>query len=310
MKILLLGANGQVGRELQRQLSPFAELTCTTRSGLLPGGTACTRWQAEDPHALEALLDAVRPNVILNAVAYTAVDRAEQDATSAHQLNQALPALLAQMAHRHCALLVHYSTDYVFSGQAREPLREDDPTSPQSVYGRSKLAGELAVLGSACPHLVLRTQWVYGARGQNFLLTMLRLAREGKPLKVVDDQIGAPTPAAWIAAVTTALLLKWRSRSLGVRVRGLYHLSAAGHTTWHGFAEAIFAGAVARGLLARAPELTAISTRQFGAPAARPAWSVLDNRRLAYDFDLRLGEWHTGLEQVLDELIEYAQRSV
>jgi dTDP-4-dehydrorhamnose reductase len=309
MKVLLVGANGQIGHELRRLLIPFAELVSTTRTGALPGGGRALALDLNDATAIEDVISSVRPNAIINAAAYTQVDRAESDPAAAMRLNHAAPLQLAQSALRHCALLVHYSSDYVFDGHAAEALCETDAVAPLSSYGRSKLAGEKAILASNCPHIILRTQWVYSARGSNFLLTMLKLAREGKRLSVVSDQIGAPTPAAWIASATLAVLSKWRNRCLGNAFRGVYHVSAAGHCSWFEFAQGIFALARERGLLDRQPELFEVSTLQYGAAAPRPAWSVLDNRRIRNDFDVRLPEWQTGLEQVLLELHERLTRS-
>lgn len=309
MKVLLLGANGQVGHELRRALTPLASIVATTRSGVLPGGGRALALDLCNAQAVEELIAREQPNVIINAAAYTQVDRAEADPASARLLNHGIPEQLAQCALRHCALLVHYSSDYVFSGHSREPLGESDPVGPLSVYGRSKLAGEQAIVASNCPHIILRTQWVYASRGSNFLLTMLKLARDGRRISVVSDQIGAPTPAAWIASATAAMLIKWRSRCLGTAFRGIYHVSAAGQCTWHEFAEQIFAMANERGLLERLPECKPITTLQYAAAAPRPAWSLLDNTRIRNEFDVRLPDWQIGLDQVLSELHERLTRS-
>jgi dTDP-4-dehydrorhamnose reductase len=195
---------------------------------------------------------------------------------------------------------VHYSTDYVFDGAGTRPYREDDPVDPLGVYGASKLAGEQAIRDSGARHMVLRTAWVYAAHGHNFLRTMLRLASDRDELRVVDDQVGTPTPAALIADVTAQLLRASRARS------GTWHLTATGRTSWHGFAEAIFAQAMARGLLARAPRVTPIRSAEYPTPAVRPAWSVLDTTRLQSDFGIALPPWQDGLGSVLDELVRNA----
>ena len=207
MKILLLGANGQVGFELQRALAPLGELVCATRSGTLSGGAVCARGDIADFDRLAALLDRVAPTLIVNAAAYTAVDRAEDEPDLARRINGEAVGGLGAWARRHAALVVHYSTDYVFDGQGRAPYAVDAPTAPLGAYGASKLAGEVALRASGAEHLILRTAWVYAARGANFLRTMLRLARERDRLTVVDDQRGAPTPARLIATATVAALL-------------------------------------------------------------------------------------------------------
>lgn len=309
MKVLLLGANGQIGHELRRALTPLAQVIPVTRTGALPGGGRALALDLHDPQGLDELIGREQPNVIINAAAYTQVDRAESDPASARMLNQTIPELLAQSALRHCALLVHYSSDYVFSGHSREPLSESDPVGPVSSYGRSKLAGEKAIAASNCPHIIMRTQWVYAARGNNFLLTMLKLAREGRRISVVSDQVGAPTPAAWIASATVAMLTRWRGRCLGTALRGVYHVSAGGRTNWFEFAQQIFALAHARGLLERQPDCHPVSTAQYAAPAPRPAWSLLDNTRIRNDFEVRLPDWQIGLEQVMSELHERLTRS-
>jgi dTDP-4-dehydrorhamnose reductase len=301
MRILLLGANGQVGFELQRALSPLGELVAATRSGVLPGGASCARIDLADPNALVAALDALRPGVVVNAAAYTAVDRAESEPDAARQANGVAPGLLGDWCAAQDALLLHYSTDYVFDGGARRPWREQDATGPLGVYGQTKLEGEQAIAASGCRHLILRTAWVYAARGHNFLRTMLRLGAERDELRVVADQVGAPTPARWLGAASAALLARI-DRSTGADALGVFHLAAGGETSWHGFAEAIFEDAVVAGLLPRAPKVAAIPAVEFPTPAARPAYSVLDGRRLADAHDLRLPDWRDGLRQVVAEL--------
>jgi dTDP-4-dehydrorhamnose reductase len=301
MRILLLGANGQVGFELRRALAPLGDVVAATRSGVLPGGAACAAIDLADDAATGAALEALRPDVIVNAAAHTAVDRAESEPDAARQANGIAPGLLGRWCAAHEALLLHYSTDYVFDGGARRAWREADPTGPLGVYGRSKLEGEQAIAASGCQHLILRTAWVYAARGHNFLRTMLRIGAEREELRVVADQIGAPTPARWLAAASAALLARI-DRTTPTDAFGVFHMAAAGETSWHGFAEAIFDDAVTAGLLPRAPRVVAISSADFPTPAARPAYSVLDGTRLAATHRLRLPHWRVGVSQVVAEL--------
>lgn len=301
MKLLLLGANGQVGFELQRALAPLGELACATRSGRLPGGAACEAVDLVDPTALEALLGRQRPDVVVNAAAYTAVDRAEDEPEAAQAANADAPAVLARWCQQRDALLLHFSTDYVFDGRGSRPYRENDLTAPLGVYGQSKLAGEDAIRGSGARHIIFRTAWVYAARGQNFLRTMLRLAGERDVLRVVADQRGAPTPARWIAAAAALALVRQPAGFADARL-GTFHLSAAGETSWHEFAEAIMADASAAGLLSRVPRVEPIATTDYPTRAARPAYSRLDNRRLNDTFALRLPDWRRGVAEVIGEL--------
>jgi dTDP-4-dehydrorhamnose reductase len=301
VKLVLLGANGQVGFELQRALAPLGEVVPATRGGRLPGGAPCAAVDLADATALEALLGRERPDVVVNAAAYTAVDRAEDEPAAAQAANAEAPALLARWCQQRDALLLHFSTDYVFDGRGTRPYRENDPTAPLGVYGQTKLAGEAAIRASGARHLIFRTAWVYAARGQNFLRTMLRLAAEREELRVVADQRGAPTPARWIAA-TSALAL---SRHLGAPQearQGTFHLSAAGEASWHDFAQAIVADAGAAGLLPRLPRVEPIDSAQYPTRAQRPAYSRLDNRRLADAFALRLPDWRRGVSEVVAEL--------
>lgn len=296
MRILLLGGNGQVGRELRRSLAPLGELLVTTRSGKLEDGTACEQADFDLPESLPGLVERIAPDLVVNAAAHTAVDRAESEPEAAFRANAQAPQRIAEACASRGIRMVHYSTDYVFDGQGTRPYREDDPTSPASVYGASKLAGEEAIRDSGAAHLVFRTAWVYAAQGRNFLRTMLRLAGERDELRVVADQVGTPTPAALIAGVTAQVLARPPGRS------GTWHLTAMGQTGWHGFAEAIVAGAVERGMLARAPRVVPISTADYPTPAARPAYSVLDCSALQRDFGIELPDWRAGLAAVLDAL--------
>ena len=296
MKILLLGAAGQVGTELRRSLAAVGDLVPATRDGKLPDGAACEAADFDAPGSLRPLILRTMPDVVVNAAAYTAVDRAESEPGAAFRANAEAPAVLADACKACDALFVHYSTDYVFDGTGTRPYREDDPTAPVGVYGASKLAGEEAIRGSDARHLILRTAWVYAAHGSNFLLTMLRLARERDRLKVVADQQGSPTSAGLIADTTARILER------GVAQSGIRHLTASGQTSWHGFAEAIFAAAIARGVLERAPVVDPIATSDYPTPARRPAYSVLDNRRLQDEYAIGLPDWRDGLDQVIAQL--------
>lgn len=304
MKILLLGANGQVGFELQRSLAPLGEIVAATRSGRLPGGAACATAALDDAAALQALLDRVAPALIVNAAAHTAVDRAEDEEALAGRINGDAPGLLGAWAARHAAAVVHYSTDYVFDGQGSRPYREDDATGPAGAYGRSKLAGEQALAASGADHLTFRTAWVYAARGGNFLRTMLRLARERERLSVVADQRGAPTPARLIASTTAAALARWLAAAPAQRtaLSGCYHLVSAGECSWHEFASAIMPAALQAGLIERTPEVVPIATADYPTKARRPAYSVLDTARLRECFGLQLPEWRDGLRDVIAEM--------
>ena len=297
MTVLLFGGNGQLGRELQRALAPLGTVVSTTRSGTLPDGNACEVADFNAPGSLAALLDRVRPDVVVNAAAYTAVDRAEDERDAAWHANAEAPGVIARWCEAAAVPLVHYSTDYVFDGQGANPYREDDATAPLGVYGASKLAGEEAVRAAGGRHLIFRTAWVYASHSANFLRTMLRVGAERDVLRVVADQIGTPTPAALIADVTAQVLQHPGQLS------GTWHLTASGQTSWHGFAEAIFAEALATGVLTKVPTVEAIASSEYPTPAQRPAWSVLDNRRLQQDFGLVLPTWQDGLKRVMAELI-------
>ncbi|MEN5101298.1 dTDP-4-dehydrorhamnose reductase [Stenotrophomonas sp. TWI809] len=293
MTILLLGANGQLGQELQRALAPLGTIVATTRSGALPDGSACEVADFDQPASLTALLDRVRPALVVNAAAYTAVDRAEDDREAAFRANAEAPGVLAHWCAQASVPLVHYSTDYVFDGQGTRPYREDDATAPLGVYGASKLAGEQAIRAAGGRHLIFRTAWVYASHSANFLRTMLRVGAERDVLRVVADQVGTPTPAALIADVTAQALQHDGALS------GTWHLTAKGETSWHGFAEAIFADAVATGVLPRAPIVEAISTAEYPTPAKRPAYSHLDVAKLEQDFGVVLPRWQDGLKRVI-----------
>jgi len=295
LKILLLGKNGQVGWELQRSLSVLGELVALDRHSDPCGDLS-------QPQRLADTVRAIRPDVIVNAAAHTAVDKAESEIDLARMLNATAPAALAQVAADTGAWLVHYSTDYVFDGSGTQPRREDAPCAPLSAYGRSKRAGEEAIVASGCRHLVFRTSWVYAARGGNFARTMLRLMQERAQLRVVADQIGAPTSAELLADVSAhALRQALQAPALG----GLYHLVASGQTSWHGYAEHLLARA--RALRPDAPWLTQaiepVPSSAYPTPAQRPLNSRLDTQRLQQAFGLHLPDWREGVERLLHEIL-------
>ena len=296
MRILLLGKNGQVGWELQRALAPLGELV------------ACGSGEADlrDPAALATLVRRVAPQLVVNAAAHTAVDRCESEPEGAQAINADAPGLLAREAAAHDALLVHFSTDYVFDGSGSQPWREDDATGPLSAYGRSKLAGEQAIRTSGCRHLILRTSWVYASRGANFARTMLRLAGERESLNVVDDQIGAPTGAELIADVTAHALRGVLRRP---ELAGTYHVAAAGATSWHGYASHLVDAvrALAPSTVKVKPgAIHAVPSSAYPTAARRPMNSRLDCSRLQQAFDLELPDWRVGVDRLLAELAPHA----
>ncbi len=293
MKILLLGATGQVGWELLRTLSVLGELIATSRAG----GNGVLPLDVSDLNALRTTLDAVGPDVVVNACAYTAVDKAEAEPLVAQRLNTELPETIAAWAAEHRALVVHYSTDYVFDGCKPTPYVETDPTQPVSVYGQTKLAGDTALLASGCDPLILRVSWVYGLRGHNFLLTMRRLMTERDSLSIVDDQIGAPTWCRSIAQVTSTLLARLaQNNAARQELAGIYHFQPAGQTSWFGFATAI------RDRLGLNCTLQAIPGSQYPTPARRPMNSCLDSTRLETAFGLTMPTWEHQLQLCLDGL--------
>ena len=312
MKLLLLGANGQVGFELARSLMPLGELHCATREGKRPSGLPLRHAIVDlaNPETLGNTLHELEPDIVVNAAAYTAVDRAEDEENLAERINHHALTVLGAWAKRSQALVVHYSTDYVFDGQGTHPYREDDTTAPLGAYGRSKLAGENALRESGCDHLIFRTAWVYAARGHNFVRTMLRLGRERGAVRVVNDQRGAPTTARQIADTTAQILAHWRGFETPRReaTLGTYHLAAAGACTWQEFARWIFICAHAAGLLDKQVEVTPISTAEFPTPARRPAYSVLDTTKLRTTFGIHLPPWMDGLDAVIAEMATAAAR--
>ncbi|SOE38358.1 dTDP-4-dehydrorhamnose reductase [Delftia acidovorans] len=300
MKLLLLGRNGQVGWELQRSLAPLGELIALDRQGDAGGQGLCGDLSRLDE--LARTVRALRPDVIVNAAAHTAVDKAESEPDQARLLNALAPQVLAREAVQTGALLVHYSTDYVFDGSGSAARTETEATAPLSVYGSSKLEGEQLIQASGCRHLIFRTSWVYAARGGNFAKTMLRLAQEREALSVIDDQWGAPTGADLIADVT-AHAIRQLQRQPGDQ--GLYHLVAGGETTWHAYASHVIARA--RELAPDRPwkvqRIAAVPTSAFPTPAQRPHNSRLNTDRLQQTFGLRLPHWQAGVDRMLQEII-------
>ncbi len=297
MKLLLFGCKGQVGWELQRALAPLGELVALDFDSTGP-------WRADfsDPGSLAATVQAVRPDVIVNAAAHTAVDRAESEPALARTLNAEAPAVLAREAAARGAWLVHYSTDYVFDGSGDAPRAEDAPTAPLNVYGATKLEGEDAIRASGAKHLLFRTSWVYGTRGGNFARTMLRLAAERDRLAVIDDQIGAPTGAELLADVTAhAIRAVVRDAAPG----GTYHLVAGGETSWHGYACRVIEAARAAGaaVKVRPDAIAAVPSSEFVTAAKRPRNSRLDTTRLRRTFGLELPPWQAGVDRMLAEIL-------
>jgi dTDP-4-dehydrorhamnose reductase len=296
--LLLIGQEGQVAWELRRTLACLGRVIALGRA-------TQPALDLLQPDTLRHTLREIRPDIIVNAAAYTAVDKAESEPDAAQGINAEAVGILAEEVRAMGIGLVHYSTDYVFSGMADRPYVEDDPTDPLGVYGRSKLAGEEAIRAAGVPHLILRTAWVYGRRGQNFLLTMLRLMREREQLGIVADQFGAPTWSRLIAEATALMLVASRRDGrleLG-DASGTYHLTCQGQTSWHGFAEAIRQTGLERGLLdATAAKLKPITTSDYPTPARRPGYSVLSNRKLQNRFGLVLPDWRDALELCLAEI--------
>lgn len=288
-RFLVAGRNGQVGWELQRALAPLGEVVAPDRASL----------DLADPDSIRNAIRGVKPAVIVNAAAYTAVDKAEAEPGLAMQVNGIAPGIMAEEARRADALLVHYSTDYVFDGTRDGPYAEDDRPNPLSAYGRTKLAGEESIRAAGAAHLIFRTSWVYAARGHNFVRTMLRLGRERHELRIVNDQTGAPTWARSIADMTARVLAADRKRARDHG--GLYHYTAAGAVTWYGFAQAIFRETVATRAGFQAPALVPITTAEYPLPARRPANSRLDCARLRATFGVTPQPWEEMLRECLME---------
>lgn len=297
MKILLFGKGGQVGWELQRSLAPLGELIALDHNGA-PGLSG----DFAHPESLAATVRAVAPDLIVNAAAHTAVDKAESEPDFARALNALAPGVLAREAAALGALLVHYSTDYVFDGSGSAPWAEDAPTGPLSVYGATKREGEELIRQSGCRHLIFRTSWVYAARGGNFAKTMLKLAAERDTLTIIDDQHGAPTGAELLADVTAHAA---RMTLANPDLAGTYHLVAGGETTWHGYARHVIEFARARGVSIKvAPDaILPVPTSAFPTPARRPANSRLATHKLQQAFGLVLPDWQRGVERMLTEIL-------
>ncbi|MER2104055.1 MAG: dTDP-4-dehydrorhamnose reductase [Pseudomonas atacamensis] len=295
MRILLLGKNGQVGWELQRSLAPLGELVALDRH-LVDGLSG----DLSNLESLRATIRQVKPDVIVNAAAYTAVDKAESETELAHRVNGAASGVMAEEAAASGAWLVHYSTDYVFSGQGVTPWQETDAVAPVNHYGSSKLAGEHAIIASGCKHLIFRTRWVYGARGNNFAKTMLRLAKDRETLSVIADQIGAPTGADLIADVSALAIQQVISRP---ELAGLYHLAAAGEVSWHGYAGHVIDFAKAQGEELAVTVVNPIETTAYPTPARRPLNSRLNTQKLRDNFSLHLPDWQSGVTRMLREVL-------
>lgn len=295
MKILLLGKNGQVGWELQRSLAPLGELVALDRH-LVDGLSG----DLSNLESLRATIRQIKPDVIVNAAAYTAVDKAESETELADRVNGLASGVMAEEAASLGAWLVHYSTDYVFSGQGVTPWQETDPVAPVNHYGASKLAGEQAIIASGCNHLIFRTSWVYGARGNNFAKTMLRLAKDRETLSVIADQIGAPTGADLIADVTALAIQQVTKRP---ELAGLYHLAAAGEVSWHGYASHVIDFAKAQGEELAVTTVNPIETTAYPTPARRPLNSRLNTQKLRDNFSLHLPDWQSGVTRMLREVL-------
>ena len=287
-KILLFGKVGQVGWELRRTLAPLGQLVCVDFPEV----------DLTKPDSIRGWIRDTSPDVIVNAAAYTAVDKAESETALATKINGEAPGVMAEEAKKRGALLVHYSTDYIFDGARTSPYTEDDAPHPLGAYGRTKLAGDTAIRQVGGRHLIFRLCWVYGARGGNFMLTMMRLAREREKLRVVHDQVGCPTPSRLIAETTALALQCVRTADDPARFTGAYHLCCAGQTSWHGFASAIIEKMPAAEKKCR--EIEAVPSSEYPTPTQRPAYSVMSCAKLQRTFGLALPDWHDSLRLVLD----------
>ena len=299
MKILLLGKNGQVGWELQRSLAPLGEVLALDRNSTSHCG---------DLSNLEGLADTVRvfrPDVVVNAAAYTAVDKAESDQSTANLINALAPEVLARACAAIGAYMVHFSTDYVFDGAGQKPWLESDATGPLNVYGHSKLAGEKGIAKQGAKHVIFRTSWVYGTEGGNFAKTMLRLAQEREKMAVINDQFGAPTGAALLADITALCLQRVQPEQHEPYLSGIYHLAAAGETTWHAYAKYVLqqAQSLKPSLKYTVKEVAAVATTEFPTPAARPLNSRLNCSQLENALQLKLPAWQTGVDAMLSKIL-------
>jgi dTDP-4-dehydrorhamnose reductase len=301
MNILLTGAAGQLGSELIPLLSAHGNVAATDRSRPAKPVANWLELDISNAGKLEVLLNRLRPALIVNTAAYTAVDQAETAPETAFEVNATLPGQLARWAKHNDARLIHYSTDYIFDGKSAEPYRETDVPNPQSVYGDSKLAGERAIEASACKHAILRTSWVYSSHGKNFVLSMLDLARRGLSLKVVDDQRGCPTWARNLALASNTVIKSWQQPEAGSR-NGVFHYCDDQTVSWYDFARMIFSLAVDAGLLEDEPDLTPVPSAGFPQPAERPKWSVLDTHRIKEVFNIRPVSFDQSLQAVIREI--------
>lgn len=297
-KYVLLGSTGQVGFELSRSLSPLGEVVAISRQTV----------DFSDLTKLSAIIEEINPDVIVNAAAYTMVDQAESDQEQAYLINAQLPMSLAKVANKYNALLVHYSTDYVYPGDGVQPWLESDQTAPLSVYGRSKLAGDDAIILHSKKYLIFRTSWVYAARGNNFMKTMINLAKSKESLNVVGDQVGSPTPARLIAQVSALAIQTMLNNSNGMdQLSGVYHLVPKGHTTWYDFANEIFALARQNNveIMLKPENFHRINTEEYPTPATRPKNSRLNIEKIERAFGLAMPEWRDQLELTFREWLEY-----
>jgi dTDP-4-dehydrorhamnose reductase len=291
LRIMLTGKNGQVGWELQSAMAPLGEVISLGRDEL----------DLEKQEQICEMVRRIKPDIIVNAAAYTAVDKAEEEPERAAAVNAVAPGILAEEAKRLNALLVHYSTDYIFDGTKTTPYNEDETPNPINVYGRTKLAGERAIQAVGAPHLILRTSWVYGSRGNNFLMTILRLACEREELRIVDDQVGTPTWSRFLAEVTAQILQKISKPSLFTECRDVYHVTPYGQTSWYGFAKAIIEkyNQYNKGLELKVKCVNPISTEEYRTSAQRPAYSVLSNKKIQSVYDLLMPLWELDMEKVV-----------
>lgn len=302
MKILLLGANGQLGKSFLQYVPALdAEWVAATRDGTTTS-VRTVRADLQDRDRLLNTLDHEAPDIIINCAAYTAVDMAERNKTEAWKVNAEAPGLIGRWAHQHAAKVIHYSTDYVFSGEGDVPYEVDCPAVPQTAYGRSKLAGEQRLASSGADYVIIRTAWVYSPFGRNFLNTMLRLGREADDMRVVGDQHGTPTSTATIVEGTFAVLSSVRTDADWRAIRGTYHLTASGQTTWHGFATALFEEALSVGLITRIPRVRCITTAEYPTPAKRPVYSVLNTGAFARAFAYAMPSWRNDLRRVINAM--------
>jgi len=296
MNILLLGKDGQVGWELQRALAPIADITAFNRQEA----------DLEQPGRVREIIRELSPQIVINAAAYTAVDQAESEPERAMRVNADAVAEIADETKKQNGLLIHYSTDYVFDGQKQAPYLETDFTNPLSMYGKTKRAGEMAIKESGCHHLIFRTSWVFALRGRNFVKTILRLAREKEELRIIDDQYGAPTSAELIADITALIIWRFKDCLSNLeQVGGIYHLAAAGETSWHGYATQIVSEALHLGArLKSEPEnILPICASEYPLPAPRPANSRLNTKKLSDTFGVTLPDWQLFVQRVISEIL-------